>query len=110
MGLEFRSFYRSVRARIEDPMDKDWVLHTQLGPLYMLRLEWNDEGGILCMHCHDDAGAYRFIAFTYAQLLHFPLEVRKKVGTTKTIIGFRLTGQGEDVTSNEEPTTAAKTA
>ncbi len=69
----------------------------------MLRLKWNEEADTVLIHSHDDVGGYRFLAFTDAQLMHFPLEVKKKVllETKATPIGFQFTEQGENVTTNE---------
>jgi hypothetical protein len=101
MSKGFMSRYKAIRGRIEDPMSKDWVLHTPFGALRMLRLEFPEELDFLCIHCYDETGAYRFIAFSDDQLMNFPLEVRKKTGGKKSA-GFQFSGQGEDVSSSEQ--------
>ncbi len=93
----FMDFYRSVRNNLENPKSLDWVLHTNLGQLYLLRLEPNEQDGIVCVHCHDEAGSYRYIAFRENQLASFSLEIRRRVSKNaeERSIGFKTSRTAE---------------
>ena len=100
MSGAFRRFYGAVRSRVSDPMEQDWVLHSTVGVLYMQRISWNEDDGVICIDCIDEHGNYRFLAFTESQMENFVIEVKKRVAK-KTIgskVGFQTSAQIEEVT------------
>jgi hypothetical protein len=100
MPFSFKTHYEDVRGIIEDPKNREWILHTNLGSLSFRRIVWHEAGGYVGFHCYDEGGHYRYIMFTEDQLSLFPLEVKAELPKHKgreADIGFALAGRGEDV-------------